>query len=309
MLTKAMKISKDGITIKELDMTKRTAVIAHASYNSLDRDGDRANKGMFTKSWNENFDDLRVFLNHNKEQAPGRAVKCWEDDNHAYTQIYLGTHTLGDDVLKQLDEEIIVAASFGFNPVRAPKMAKGGYDYKEVKHMETSPLTHWGAHKQSGVVSVVKSFDPEKLKELNNEEKDFLRKLIDNRQEALRLCVDMNGRVSEGQDMWSYINELISDQSYNIAWLKRRLEYGVKETEDLRAGVKAMESFIRNTKASDSAIQQITYELEQTKQLLSDLDTAATSAPEQSTQTPTASKSDDEFLKQLNYTLLKIKTL
>jgi len=307
MLKKAMKISKDGITIKDLDMTKRTAVIAHATYNSLDRDGDRANKGMFTKSWSERFDDLRFFLNHKKELAPGKPTRVWDDENHAYTEVFLGTHTLGEDTLKQMDEGIIVASSYGFNPVRATKMAKGGYDYKEVAHMETSVLTHWGAHQESGVISVTKDFDPEVLKQLNENEKDFLRQLINNRQEALRLCISMNDQVTEWQDLWSYINELISDQSYNIAWLKRRLEYGVKETTDLRAGVKAMENFIRNTKASDDAIQRISNELEQTKQLLSELDTAATSAPEQSTQTPTVSKSDnEEFTKQLLHLKLKL---
>jgi HK97 family phage prohead protease len=309
MLTKAMKIAKDGITIKDLDLTKREAVIAHATYSDLDREGDRANKGMFTKSWNENFDDLRFFLNHKKELAPGKPLKTWEDDEHAYTHVYLGTHTLGEDVLKQMDEGIIVASSYGFDPVRQTKMAKGGYDMKEVRHFETSVLTHWGAHKSSGVVSVVKSFDPEKLKELNNDEKNFLRRLIANRSEALQMSIDMNNSVIEGSDMWSYINEIIGSISYDVGWLKRRLEYGVKEVDDLRAGVKAMEKFIRNTRASDECIQQITKELENTKQLLSEIDTAATYAPEQSTHTPSASVKDNEFLKQLNYSLLKVNTL
>lgn len=309
MLTKAMKIAKDGITIKDLDMSKREAVIAHATYSDLDREGDRANKGMFTKSWNENFDDLRFFLNHKKDLAPGKPLKTWEDDNHAYTQVYLGTHTLGEDTLKQMDEGIIVASSYGFDPVRQTKMTKGGYDMKEVRHFETSVLTHWGAHKSSGVVSVIKSFNPYKLKELNDIEKNFLRRLIDNRSQALQMAIEMNGIVTEGTDMWSYINEIIGSQSYDIGYLKRRLEYGVKEVDDLRAGVKAMEKFIQNTKASDECILQITEELENTKQLLSEIDTAATSAPEQSTQTPSASVKDDEFLKQLNYSLLNVNAL
>lgn len=309
MLTKAMKIAKDGITIKDLDMSKREAVIAHATYSDLDREGDRANKGMFTKSWNENFDDLRFFLNHKKDLAPGKPLKTWEDDNHAYTQVYLGTHTLGEDTLKQMDEGIIVASSYGFDPVRQTKMAKGGYDMKEVRHFETSVLTHWGAHKSSGVVSVIKSFNPTRLKELNDTEKNFLRRLIENRSQALQMAIEMNGIVTEGTDMWSYINEIIGSQSYDIGYLKRRLEYGVKEVDDLRAGVKAMEKFIQNTKASDECILQITEELENTKQLLSEIDTAATYAPEQSTHTPTASVKDNEFLKAINYSLLNVNAL
>jgi len=309
MLTKAMKIAKDGITIKDLDMSKRQAVIAHATYQTLDREGDRANKGMFTKSWNENFDDLRFFLNHKKELAPGKPLKAWDDSEHAYTQVYLGTHTLGEDVLKQMDEGIIVASSYGFNPVKAVKMAKGGYDNKEVQHLETSVLTHWGAHKASGVVSVIKSFDPERLKDLNDQEKNFLRRLIANRSEALQMSIDMNNTVTEGTDMWSYINEVIGSISYDVGWLKRRLEYGVKEVDDLRAGVKAMEKFIRNTRASDECIIQITKELENTKQLLSEIDTAVHSEPVNPTHEPSASKQDNEFLKQLNYSLLNVNAL
>ncbi len=309
MLTKAMKISKDGLTIKDIDFQKRTAVIAQATYNSLDREGDRANKGMFTKSWNENRADVRLFKNHNKYSGPGRVDEFWEDDQHAYIKAYLGTNTEGEDVLRQLDEKIIVASSFGFNPVRAPKMQNKGVDLKEVQWLETSVLTHWGAHKDSGVVSVQKHWNPERLKELNDTEKNFLRRLIENRSQALQMAIEMNGIVTEGTDMWSYINEVIGSQSYDIGYLKRRLEYGVKEVDDLRAGIKAMEKFIQNTKASDDCIVQITEELENTKQLLSEIDTAATYAPEQSTHTPSASKGDNEFLKQLNYSLLKVNTL
>jgi HK97 family phage prohead protease len=304
-----MKISKDGLTIKDIDFQKRTAVIAQATYGSEDREGDMAHKGMFTKSWNDSRSDIRLFKNHNKYSGPGRVDDFWEDDQHAYIKAYMGTHTEGEDTLRQLDEKIIVASSFGFNPVRAPKIAgKKGYDLKEVQWLETSVLTHWGAHKDSGVVSVMKHFDFD-TKDLSDIEKNFLRTLIDNRNEALRMSIEMNGSVQEGSDMWSYINELIADQSYNIAWLKRRLEYGVKEVADLRAGIKAMEKFIHNTRASDESIIQVTKELENTKQLLSQIELVATSAPEQSTQTPAASKADNEFLRQLNYSLLKLNTL
>jgi HK97 family phage prohead protease len=308
MLTKAMKISKDDLTIKDIDFQKRIAVIAQATYNSLDREGDRANKGMFTKSWNENRSDIRLFKNHNKYSGPGRVDDFWEDEQHAYIKAYLGTHTEGEDTLKQLDEKIIVASSFGFNPVKTSKLSNKGVDLKEVQWLETSVLTHWGAHKDSGVVSVMKHFDFE-TKDLNDAEKNFLRTLINNRNEALRLCVQMNETVTEGTDMWSYINELIADQSYNIAWLKRRLEYGVKEITDLRAGVKAMEKFIQNTKASDECIQRIQKELDNTKQLLSEIDTAVHSEPGNTTHEPSASKGDNEFLKAINYSLLNVNTL
>jgi HK97 family phage prohead protease len=311
MLTKAMKIAKDGITIKDLDMNTRTAVIAQATYQSKDREGDVANKGMFTRSWNNNRSDIRLFKNHNKYSGPGRVDDFWEDEQHGYVKSYYGTHTEGNDTLIQIDEGIIIAASFGYNPVVAPKLKDSkGYDLKEVQWLETSVLTHWGAHKDSGVVAVKKHFDFElQLKELNETEKNFFRQLIANRQESLRLCVAMNDTVTEGNDLWSYINELIGEQSYNLAWLKRRLEYGVKEVDDLRSGIKAMEKFIHNTKASDECIQRTQTELENTKQLLSEIESVTTHDPVNTTRDPAASKEDNEFLKQINYSLLKVNTL
>lgn len=309
MLTKSMKISKDGLTLKDIDMSKRMAVIAQATYGSLDRDGDKANRGMFTKSWNEGKDDIRLFKNHDKNTGPGKIVDFFEDDRHGYVKAYLGTHTEGEDVLKQLDEGIIVAASFGFIPVkdRQTRIQGKGYDIKEVKWMETSVLTHWGSHQDSGIVSVVKHWTMERLKELSDPEKTFLRQLVNNRQEALMLSINMLPMVAEGSDMYEYINEIIGSQSYDVAYLKRRLMYGCKELNDLHVAVKAMEKFVANTTASDDCIQRVQIELQNTKQLLSDIDTAVTSAPEDSTLTPSASKGDDEFLKQINYSLLKLK--
>lgn len=309
MRNKSMRISKEGLTLKDIDMGKRTAVIAQATYGSADRDKDIANKGMFTKSWNENRNDIRLFKNHDPKTGPGRVDDFWEDNKHGYVKAYLGTHTEGDDVLKQLDENIIVAASYGFIdiPSRQVKIKGGGYDIKEVRWMETSLLTHWGSHQESGVVSVTKMLHDLHTKDLNDSEKAFLRKLIANRTEGLMLAIDMNSTVIEGTDMWSYINDLIADQSYSIAWLKRRLEYGVKELNDIKLGIKAMEKFVYNTKASDECIQRIQIELDNTKQLLSDLE-SVTSAPDQSTQTPTSTK-DNEFLRHLNYSLLKVNTL
>lgn len=309
MLRKSMRISKDGLTIKDIDMSKRTAVIAFATYGSLDRDGDRANKGMFAKSWQEGRSDIRFFKNHDKNSGPGKVEDFWEDDKHAYVKAYLGTHTEGNDMLIQLDEGIIVAASYGFLPVkeRMTRIDNKGYDYKSVRWLEVSGLTHWGAHPESTVRNVSKSYNPEILKELNEGEKNFLRQLLANRQEALRLCMNMADTVAEGDDMWSYVNELLGEQSYNIAWLKRRLEYGVKELEDIQDSIKVMERFVSSGKASDECIQQVQTELDNTKQLLSEFDTADTSAQDHSTRTQSASNDDNEFLKQVYYSLLKSK--
>lgn len=161
-----------NLTLKDIDTGKREAVLAHATYKSMDRDGDRAHRGMFDKSWQYRFQDLRYFLNHDRKQAPGKPIRAWDDPDHAYTQVKHGTHTLGEDVLKMLDEGIIVAVSCGFDPTKQRKIPQKGYDYLEAFHGETSVLTHWAAHDESKVISVIKSaeqvVEDNKIKELSD---------------------------------------------------------------------------------------------------------------------------------------------
>lgn len=195
--------------VADISLSKREAVLAHATYKTLDKDGDRANRGMFDKSWKEKFHTLRYFFNHDRKQAPGKPIRGWDDSDHAYTQVKHGTHTLGEDVLKMLDEGTIVAISYGFEPIKQKKIQGKGYDFLEVMHGETSVLTHWGAHDESHVVQVVKSFQQDKI-------------------------------------------------------------------QSLQDSIVRMEKFIRNTKASDEAIELIGKELTKAKLLIIKSDTANT---------------------------------
>lgn len=159
--------------LKDLDKTKRTAIIAHAGYNNIDRTQDISRKGMFNKSWSESKSDISFYLNHNDEQAPGKVVDVYEDDNFAYTKAWLGTHTLGNDVLTMMDEGVIKKASFGYITQRSsPVDIKGKKvrELKEVTHIETSVLTKMPANARAGVMSVMKSFEglsAIEVKELN----------------------------------------------------------------------------------------------------------------------------------------------
>lgn len=141
---------------------KRTAVISHAVYNNIDRVGDISEKGMFTKSWQESKSDLAYYKNHDDDQVPGKVTDVWEDENKAYTQVYHGTHTLGNDTLIMLDEGIIKKSSFGYLTVRKEMTTINGKPVrklKEVKHIETSVLTRMQANPLAGIESVTKSAD------------------------------------------------------------------------------------------------------------------------------------------------------
>jgi HK97 family phage prohead protease len=156
-----MEYKAIGLELKDIDKGKRTAVIAHAAYNNIDRVKDISRKGMFNKSWRENKDDIAFYLNHKSDLTPGKTLEFWEDDSKAFTKAYLGTHTLGEDVLKMLDEGIITKASFGYIVEKNYIEVKGEKirELKEVRHMETSVLTVLQANPLAGIVSVTKSLD------------------------------------------------------------------------------------------------------------------------------------------------------
>lgn len=253
MITKSIELN-----IKDIDMGKREAVIAHATYKSLDGDGDRSNRGMFDKSWKENFNLLRFFLNHKKDQAPGKVLQTWDDSEQAFTRVKLGTHTLGEDVLKMLDEQTIVAASFGFDPMKWKDIKGKGKDFTEVKHYETSVLTHWGAHEQSGVVKVEKAatgMPKLNLKQLNQSEQDLLMLLINNGMDSIQAAINVAGQADPDSDLYTFVMWFISRQADQIGGLRSELRYGMKDK--LNEQIAKMQKFIRNTTASDEAIATI----------------------------------------------------
>jgi HK97 family phage prohead protease len=252
MITKAIDLS-----VKDIDLAKREAVIAFATYKSLDLDGDRSNRGMFDKSWKENMSIVRYFKNHNKNIAPGRILRLWDDDTHAYAQVKHGTHTEGEDVLKQLDEQIIVAASFGFDPIRYKDIKGKGKDFTEVKHYEVSALTHWGAHTDSGPVAVQKALigPAFRLKQLSAAEQGLLNKIInngiDNLQEAIAVAADLDTE----SDLYTAIMWMISRQAEIVGDVRSRLSWGMKEATGQQ--ISKMQKFIRNSTASDECIKSV----------------------------------------------------
>lgn len=201
--------------LKDLDKSKRTAIIAHAAYDNIDFTKDISRKGMFNKSWSENKSDISFYLNHNDEQAPGKVVDVYEDANFAYTKAWLGTHTLGNDVLTMMDEGVIKKASFGYITQKSnPITVKGQKvrELKEVQHIETSVLTKMPANIKAGIVSVTKAFEGVTDEQI----KEFYRHLT------------------------------------------------------------VMEKFCRNTNASDGCIKMMLQEVENTKQFISEYNTAFT---------------------------------
>lgn len=154
--------------IKDLDTNKRTAVIAHAVYDVIDKVQDISRKGMFNRSWKAAKErgierSIGFYINHDPERQPGLVKDVWETENKAYTKVWFGNHTLGNDALMMMSDGIIRDASFGYSTLQKSfKEIKGKKvrELKEVIHGETSVV--YGlepVNDLAGVVSVTKSFD------------------------------------------------------------------------------------------------------------------------------------------------------
>lgn len=299
-------------SINDVDLGKRTATTKYATYKSLDRDKDRANKGMFTKSWQE-FSDVRIFLNHDKTLAPGKldqgsvTKSMWEDSDHAYAKMWMGTHTLGDDTLKMMDEGIITDSSYYMVPLKYTKNEAGGYNFTEVFLKEVSVLTHWGAHPESKIVSVQKAAGEVEvseaiLKELNSDEIAYLRQFVSSMNQNLLSLTAFSASLGETSDIYSWVNAVLSDLSYTVSRFKDRLVWGQKSwsSNELSQRLTKLKSFIKNTTASDDSIQKVLKEADELEAFIMMADTPAIAQTKEQSK---SSESDDSLA------LLNIKML
>lgn len=266
--------------LKDLDKTKRTAIIAHAAYDNIDYTKDISRKGMFTKSWNESKSDINLYLNHNDEQAPGKVVDVYEDDRFAYTKAWMGTHTLGNDVLLMMDEGVIKKASFGYIAEKSKPLSIKNQKIRElleVKHIETSVLTKMPSNMKAGVMSVTKAFDnmPE-IKQLTSQEQALLKRISTTDQTTLMDLVMIANNLDPKSDLYTWVTYAISRRSDMMGDVRSQLRYNTGELKEMNGYVEKMEKFCRNTNASDDCIKGILTEIEEAKNFISTNNTAFT---------------------------------
>jgi HK97 family phage prohead protease len=187
------------LELKDLDTSKRTAVIRHAVYTSIDRVKDISTKGMFTKSWSEGLPDF--LFNHQTGAIVGPTLKTFDDEAGAYTEVKFGKHTLGNDVLEMADEGILKGASFGYYTKKStPTEIKGQKVRKltEVQHVETSLLTVLPAHPEAGLITLNKAFEDLELEDItallqwNNEQIANMKSYVE--------CIDKYCRKAKASD-------------------------------------------------------------------------------------------------------------
>lgn len=145
--------------LKDFSPGQRTAVLAHAVYDVIDRGGDISRKGMFNKSWQEHK-NIDFLFNHEVKSVVGSVTRTFEDNEKAYTEVKFGNWTLGNDALEMADAGVIRGVSFGYIAQKKNYINVKGKkvrELKEVFHGETSILTDYPMNPLAQVVSVTKN--------------------------------------------------------------------------------------------------------------------------------------------------------
>lgn len=264
------------LELKDLDTSKRTAVIAHAVYNNIDRTQDISTKGMFSKSWAESKGAIDFLFNHKDGEVVGNVVRVFEDEQKAYTEVKFGVWTLGNDVLEMVDSGVLKGASFGYNTVQKEfKMVNSQRVrvLKEVKHVETSLLTILPANPLAGIVSLQKSMEQ---KQLTDNEKQTLMVIAANDQNSLEQMIALSSTIGITDDLFSWICWNISRRADVLGDIRSQLRYNAAQAGELKAHLSVLEKFVRETKASDECIKAVTAQIEETKAIISQYDTETT---------------------------------
>lgn len=211
------------LELKALDTSKRTAVIRHAVYNSIDRAGDVAHKGMFTKSWNEGLPDFR--FNHNKEKRPGKALRVFDDNEGAYTEVKFANTTTGNDVLEMASEDMLTGASFGyiaekkdFSTIKNKRIR----NLREVDHIETSLLDVMPCHPEAGIITLNKAFedeDPSALLQWNDEQIQSMKGYVEQLDKYCRKAKASDDTIQALQKHLIEYKQIISDYDTAITQL------------------------------------------------------------------------------------------
>lgn len=289
------------LEFKDIDAGKRTAVIAHAVYNNVDRTDDISMKGMFKRSW-DHGGDIDFLFNHRNGEVVGNVKSVFEDDEKAYTEVKFGNWTLGNDVLEMADAKVLKGASFGYKTidkefvnVKGKKVRK----LKEVTHEETSLLTVLPANPLAGITKLNKSL--EEIKMLSDTEKQTLMAIVRNDQDTLEKLIALSGSIAVTDDLYSAVCWNISRRADAMGDFRSQLRYNAREAGELKQHILVMESFCRNAKASDECIKAVMNSIEETKQLISLYDTASTDLINR----PDVSRTDNDSIRK---TLLLINS-
>jgi len=151
-------------SIKDIDKENRIVKGYFSAFDIPDSDRDVIRKGAFKKSILENGPAsarprIKHLLNHDVSKPVGKLTELKEDDYGLYYESQAGTHTLGMDFMKMVDDGLITEHSIGFQTIKQNQIgdwksddSSPVWEIVDTKLWEGSSLTGWGANQYTPLV-------------------------------------------------------------------------------------------------------------------------------------------------------------
>lgn len=141
------------LQIKDLDTTKGVVSGYFAEFLTIDSYNEITTKEAFTKTLQENKSRVRWLLDHDITQAIGTLSELYVDDFGLKYVGQLGSHWLGQDMIKRIESGLITEHSYGYSTIKSE--TKDGVRYlKEVKLFEGSCIQAWGANPNTPLLGI-----------------------------------------------------------------------------------------------------------------------------------------------------------
>lgn len=128
---------KNTGAIKDIDVKSRIVTGYLSAFGNVDSDNDIIEKGAFSKSINERFNDIFYLQQHDWSKPLGKFKKLVEDEKGLYFEGEIINTSFGEDQLKLYEAGIVKEHSIGFITVKSEK-GNNARIIKEVKLYEGS---------------------------------------------------------------------------------------------------------------------------------------------------------------------------
>ena len=158
---------KNTGAIKDIDIKSRIVTGYLSAFGNVDSDNDIIEKGAFSKSINERFNDIFYLQQHDWTRPLGKFTKLEEDEKGLYFEGEIINTSFGEDQLKLYEAGIVKEHSIGFITVKSEKGSNARI-IKEVKLYEGSAVT-LGANSNTPFLGFKSSV---------NEAKDLYKKIL-----------------------------------------------------------------------------------------------------------------------------------
>ena len=211
------------VSFKDADIKAGIVTGYFSKFDNVDSDGDVIRKGAFIKTISEQGPQstqprIKHLMNHNVSMPLGKLTFLKEDSTGLHYESKIGTHSLGVDFIKMVDSGLITEHSIGFQTIKKNQLqdwegymknpAAGWFELTELKLMEGSSLTAWGANPLTPITGVKGVADLDMIITQQKRIEDFCR-VSDTSDETIQMLLLHSKQLSQ------YIIDLKSTQPDN----------------------------------------------------------------------------------------------